>query len=67
MSDRQFTNPHFGREVRIEQHGREVRLIFVAQTQDKSDDLVSDLLQQLQSGSLNLTLMGKPSSVEEST
>lgn len=65
MSARQFTNPNVGREVRIEQFGREVRLIFVAGTQAKSDALVNELLRQLKSGALTMTLMGKPTSIEE--
>jgi hypothetical protein len=65
MSDRQFTNPNVGREVRVEQYGREVHLIFVAATQYKSDRLVRDLLKQLKAGALNLTMMGKPTSITE--
>ena len=64
-SARAFTNPNVGREVRIEQFGREVHLIFVAGTQAKSDALVEALLTQLKAGALNLTLMGKATSVEE--
>ena len=66
MSDRQFTNPDFGSEARIEQYGKEVHLIFVAGTQAKSDALCENLLSQLKSGALNLTMMGKPTSVRGS-
>jgi hypothetical protein len=62
---RSFTNPSVGREVRIEQYGREVHLIFVASTQAKSDALVENILKQLKDGALNLTMMGKPSNVTE--
>ncbi len=65
MTDRGFTNPNVGREVRIEQYGREVHLIFVADNQAKSDALMDSLLEQLKGGALNLTLMGKPTSVIE--
>lgn len=65
MSDRPFTHPNFGKEVRIEQYGREVRLIFVAGTKQQSDSMCEDLLRQLQDGAVNITLMGKPSGVTE--
>jgi hypothetical protein len=63
MTDRGFTNPDFGHEVRIEQYGREVHLIFVADNSTKADALVENLLTQLKAGALNLTLMGKPTAV----
>jgi hypothetical protein len=63
MSDRGFTNPNVGSEVRIEQYGCEVRLIFVASNTAKADMLAENILSQLKSGALNLTLMGKPTSV----
>lgn len=66
MSDRAFSHPNFGREVRIEQFGKEVHLIFVAGSQPQSDSMCEELLRQLQTGALNLTLMGKPTSVVES-
>lgn len=62
---RPFSHPNFGREVRIEQFGKEVRLIFVASTQSQSDSICEELLRQLKGGSVNLTLMGKPSSITE--
>ncbi len=65
MTDRGFTHPSVGHEVRIEQYGKEVRLIFSCSTQQKSDQLCEDLLTQLKGGALNLTLMGKPTSVCE--
>lgn len=65
MSARAFTNPNVGREVRIEQYGREVHLIFVADNDAKADALMENLLTQLKGSALNLTLMGKPTSVTE--
>lgn len=64
-TDRGFTHPNLGREVRIEQHGNEVRLIFVTNTRGRADSLREDLLTQLKAGALHITLMGKPSSIEE--
>lgn len=65
MSDRPFTHPNFGRQVRIKQFGKEVHLIFVAGTQAQSNDLCDELSRQLKSGALNMTLMGKPTSIED--
>lgn len=65
MSDRQFSHPNLGREARIEQYGKEVHLIFVCGTQVQSDDLCDTLLTQMKAGALNLTLMGKVTSVED--
>lgn len=64
-TDRGFSHPNFGKEVRIEQYGKEVHLIFVAGSQAQSDSMVETLLAQLKAGALNLTLMGKPTSVVE--
>ena len=63
MSDRPFTHPNFGSEVRIEQYGTEVHLIFVAKTVAQADNASHELLRQLKSGALNITLMGKPTRV----
>ena len=65
MNDRGFTHPNFGRQTRIEQYGKEVHLVFVADTQAQSDSMCEALLSQLKGGALNITLMGKPTSVEE--
>ena len=65
MSDRQFTNPSVGSEVRVEQYGKEVRLIFVASSLAKADALADNILEQLASGSLNITLFGRPTSITE--
>ena len=67
MSDeRGFTHPNFGGEVRIEQFGTEVHLIFVAGTRQQSDSMCDDLLRQLKAGAVNISLMGKPTSIVES-
>jgi hypothetical protein len=65
MRDRQFTNPNFGSTARVEVHGREVRLIFVASTEEKANDLAENMIGELKRGSITLTMMGKPTSVEE--
>jgi hypothetical protein len=65
MSAQGFTHPHFGSEVRIEQYDREVHLVFVAGSPAQSASLVEMLLSQLKDGALNLTLMGKPTGIEE--
>jgi hypothetical protein len=64
-SDGSFTNSDFGKEVRLEQHSNEVRLIFVAGTQAKADALVENLLARLKAGPLNITLMSKATSITE--
>lgn len=61
-----FTHPNFGSEARVEQTGREVRLIFVAGTVAQASDFAITLVEQLKAGALNLTLMGKPTGVKES-
>lgn len=65
MTARSFTHPNFGNEARVEVNGREVRLIFVAATIEKANDLADSLLSQLKSGSIQLTMMGKPTNVTE--
>lgn len=67
MSARGFTNPDFGREVRVEQYGREVRLIFVGATEAKADALLENILAQLKAGAINITMMGKPTKIESNT
>lgn len=63
MSARGFTNPNFGKEVRVEQWGREVHLIFVGETEAKAGDLVDTIVTQLRAGSINISMMGKPTSI----
>ncbi len=63
--DRAFTNPDYGREVRVEVMGDEVALVFVATSNAKANDLAERLLAQLKSGSINLTLMGMPTKITE--
>lgn len=65
MSDRGFTHPNFGSQARVEVWGKEVRLIFVAGSASKAEDLAESIVQQLKAGALNITMMGKPTSVEE--
>lgn len=65
MRDRPFSHPNFGTQARIEQDGLEVRLIFVAGSQEQANSLADSILEQLKAGSLNLTLMGKPTRVTE--
>ena len=64
-TDRLFTNPSVGNEVRVEQNGKEVRLIFVAGTYAKANALADNILDQLKAGVLNLTLMGSPTNISE--
>jgi hypothetical protein len=64
LSARGFTHPHFGHEVRIEQFGREVRLTFTAGTEAQADSLFDTIGRQLEAGALNLTMMGKATSIE---
>ena len=63
MSARGFTNPNFGKEVRVEQWGREVHLIFVGESEAKANALVDNILGQLKAGAINITMMGKPTAV----
>lgn len=64
MSARGFTNPNFGKQVRVEQWGREVHLIFIGETEAKASDLVDNILTQLKAGAINITMMGKPTKIE---
>ena len=59
MTDRGFTHPDFGKEVRVEQQGNEVRLIFSAGSLPQAESLSRSLVKQLKDGALHLTLMGK--------
>jgi hypothetical protein len=65
-TDRQFTNPNFGTQARVEVVGREVRLIFVASDTRKANALADNMIEQLKAGAINITMMGKPTSIEES-
>lgn len=66
MTDRGFTHPNFGNQARVEQVGREVRLIFVAGTTAQASDFADTVVSQLRAGAINITMMGKPTSVKES-
>lgn len=65
MTDRPFTHPNFGREARVEQHGREVHIVFVASSVEQADSMVECILAQMKQGALNITMMGKPTGVIE--
>lgn len=65
MSARGFTNPDFGKEVRVEQWGREVHLIFVGATEAKATAVVENILTQLKAGAINITMMGQPTKITE--
>ncbi len=65
MSAQAFTNADYGKQVRIEQYGREVHLIFVASNEAKADSLCENILSQLKAGAINITLMGKPTAIIE--
>lgn len=65
MSGQAFTHPNFGKEARVEVWGREVRLIFVANTETQANDLADKIVRQLKDGAINLTMMGKPTSITE--
>jgi hypothetical protein len=67
MSGQPFSHPNFGNEVRLEQTGREVKLIFVAKSEAQAESLADTILSQLKSGAINLTMMGKPTSISEET
>jgi hypothetical protein len=64
-TDRVFTNPNYGNEVRVEVMGNEVAVVFVAETNAKANALAENILAQLQTGVFNVTLMGKPTKVTE--
>lgn len=55
--------PAYGRQVKVERHGREVRLVFVARTQRDAQALLADLAHQLRTGVLFIGLTGDPSKV----
>jgi hypothetical protein len=65
MTDRQFTHPNFGNQARVEVWGKEVYLIFVADSEAKANGFAEHLVEELKSGSVNITMMGKPTSVTE--
>ena len=64
-TDRGFTHPNFGTQARVEQHGNEVRVIFVAGTRAQATSLCDNILEQMKAGAINITMMGRPTSVEE--
>jgi len=58
-----ISHPNFGNEVRIEQYGKDVHLVFVAKTRNLANDLCDELLRQLQKGEIEIKLAGKPTSI----
>lgn len=67
MSDRRFSHPNLGHRIDVEQQGNRVALVFTCGTEMRATELVDDLLRQLRSGALNITVMGKPTSIVEDT
>jgi hypothetical protein len=65
VTDRPFSHPNFGTEARVEQRGREVRLIFTAHTVEQASEFTDLIVDQLKAGAVNLTLMGKVSKITE--
>lgn len=63
--DRAFTNPDYGKEVRVEVMGNEVALVFVASNNAKAQELGENILAQLKTGVFNVTLMGTPTKITE--
>jgi hypothetical protein len=62
-TDRTFTNPDYGKEVRVEVMDNEVALVFVAESNAKADALADNILGQLKRGSINITMMGYPTGI----
>lgn len=65
MTDRGFSHPNFGNAARVEVWGKEVRLIFEAKTAAAAEDFAEHIVNQLKAGALNLTMMGKPTSITD--
>lgn len=65
--DHQFTHPHFGKEARVELWGNEVRLVFIAADSVRATELAEYLVEQMQNGAVNITVMGKPDDIVEET
>jgi uncharacterized membrane-anchored protein len=64
-TDRKFTNPDYGKEVRVEVMGWEVALVFVADNEAKAQALAENILAELKKGSINISLMGTPTKIVE--
>ena len=62
---RQFTHPDFGREIRVEVFGKEVRLTFVSNSHSAAETMAEYLVDELRRGTVNLTVMGELTSVIE--
>lgn len=64
MTDRPFSHPNFGRQVKIEQKGKRVILTLESNSVEQARSLADTLLEQLKAGGIHMTLMGKPSKIE---
>jgi hypothetical protein len=62
MTNRRFTNPNYGNEVRVEIDGCEVMLTFIASDEKRAQSLAENILHQLKQGAVNISLVGKPTS-----
>lgn len=60
-----FTHPSFGTQARVEQHGNEVRLVFIASSRAQATSLCDNILEQMKAGAINITMMGQPTRVEK--
>lgn len=58
MTD-EVSHPNVGKEVRVVQKGREVRVIFVCENAIVAEKVGRDLVEQLLSGGLTLHVSGK--------
>ena len=65
MTDRQFTHPGIGNAARVEVWGNEMRLIFVCKSEAAANDVADSIINQMKQGVLNITMMGKPTSITE--
>ena len=65
MSDRAFSHPAAGKQVRIEQNGNEVSIILVVSDRQRADDIAERLAAQAQSGYVEFRLWGNVKSVEK--
>jgi len=59
------SHANYGKAARVEVWGTEVRLIFIADNEDKANDLADSILTQMKAGSVSITLTGRPTSVVE--
>lgn len=55
---------NFGHEIRIEQKGNDVAIVFVATNRGQADALARGLLNQIRAGKLEVTVSGIPTNIE---